>query len=748
MVDVYHELYNVEEIATVDLRIPRSKAISTALSRHRDYELVQSLRSTNAELGGIEILVVDVECHGVPPQNEVGIKFRERLALVVREDPKALVEVLAIRRDFPLLIHQNQGAMGRIASLCLYFESPISVLRLWTPENFLRRIQWWLELSAKGELHPADQPVEHMFFSSKYELVLPWDLQVLRDGTERFVLDQSENRPDGGFTCSLVNSPGEKAKLTLIEIFLPAVVHGLVEHDPKTLGQLVDIFERREAGFYNLLIEKLRSLVPEGGCPEGADHAGTVVLLYIPLVRALGEVPSRVGNRAFLIPKGGLALGKDMGVLIHHDHRYYDGIGTQIGSAMHTNEEWKNQTIYTLEVLKRNSKEAARNQSGFQDEGPSAVLVGVGSLGSALMEIWGRGGWGEWTVIDKDHVKPHNLSRHTALDFQIGMPKAKAVEQLHTLAVGSASKITALCENATEFSIQVVRDALIDAALVVDVSTTLEYPRSASSVDEFARHFSAFISPSGNAAVLLAEDGQRHIRLRSLEAQYYRAIFQQEWGEGHLDKAAGTFWSGASCRDISMVMPYSKILGMASTLAEQIPVAYASPESLIRVWQRDASSGSVSVYDTLVKSERMIEFGAMKLFIDQGAEDDLRALRVGAFPNETGGILLGYYDFNMNTVVVVAGLPAPVDSKATPHSFERGVEGQLEEVQRISILTAGMVGYIGEWHSHPPGHSASPSTDDIKQLVYLTLGMAQDGLPALQLIVGEHEVAVIQGAAM
>ena len=35
-------------------------------------------------------------------------------------------------------------------------------MRTWTPEAFLRRIQWWLEKSARGELHAADQPVEHL----------------------------------------------------------------------------------------------------------------------------------------------------------------------------------------------------------------------------------------------------------------------------------------------------------------------------------------------------------------------------------------------------------------------------------------------------------------------------------------------------------------------------------------------------------------------------------------------------------
>lgn len=56
-----------------------------------------------------------------------------------------------------------------------------------------------------------------------------------------------------------------------------------------------------------------------------------------------------------------------------------------------------------------------------------------------------------------------------------------------------------------------------------------------------------------------------------------------------------------------------------------------------------------------------------------------------------------------------------------------------------------MVGYVGEWHSHPSNHSAMPSGHDLVQLLHLAFGMADDGLPALQLIVGEHETQIIQG---
>ena len=165
MADVYYELENAVEIGNAgELTIHRAGALLDAVRRDRDYSLIRILRHVKGGALTTECLIVDVECDGVPPKNPVGIRYRERLALCVPSDPKQLIDVLALRKDFPILMHQNQGVPGAPASLCLYFESTPAVMRTWTPVAFLRRIRWWLEKSSWGDLHPSDQPVEHLFF--------------------------------------------------------------------------------------------------------------------------------------------------------------------------------------------------------------------------------------------------------------------------------------------------------------------------------------------------------------------------------------------------------------------------------------------------------------------------------------------------------------------------------------------------------------------------------------------------------
>lgn len=745
----YYPLFNVEEIEDGSaLTIPRMQAVHTACQRHRDFEVLQFFRQTSREQTTAEIAVVEVACDGVPSHNEFGIEYRERLALCVLADPKMLIDVLALRKTFPVLMHQNSRPANTPASLCLYFEPLPAVLRTWTPEQFLGRIQWWLEKTARGELHPADQPVEQLFFASKYELVLPWNFEALQQAEgQSFIVLRGDKRPDGGETLFLrpTSDAGAGQKTVApIEVTIDPVIHGHVERDPATLGELADRLNARGGDFLTKLKEAVQQRVGTDGIEVGADEPFMVILLHIPVSRTEGAPPETLSTQAFVLTTSMLRLGEALGALFVHENKFYNEVAGALAPAPKT--DWRTQQVFPMQVLHFNHVKVARQQSGIEEAGPSGLLIGAGSLGSALLNLWGRSGWGIWTVVDKDHIKPHNLVRHTAVAEHVGEMKPDVVAELHAAVMGSASLVTPLCADVLDETDAELTEALHAAALVVDASTTLEYPRRASGLEAIGRHLSVFITPSGNAAVLLAEDTQRTIRLRTLEAQYYRVLIQEDWGATHLDGHLGTFWSGAGCRDISTVLPYSRILAHAATLAEQVQWTVNQPEASIRIWSRDPEMGSVTAHTVPIHPERRLDFGDFDLFIDQGVELALHKQRAQHAPHETGGVLVGYHDFNENAVVVVDALPAPPDSESTPASFVRGAEGLREAIEEVSRRTGEVVQYIGEWHSHPPGHSATPSQDDMYQLVYLSMGMSEDGLSAVSLIVGEGDIQVMKGS--
>lgn len=748
MPDQFFALDNAIELpSTEPLALDRARGLADAIHTHPDFNLLQRCHSIDGS--GTEYLVVEIECHGVPGRNRHGILCPERAALVVYQDPTRLVEVLMLRRSFPLLMHQNQPTADRPANLCLYFEPPASVFRNWTPQRFLQRILWWLEKSAKDELHPADQPVEGLFFASRYELVLPWNYDALRaDATQRLAAIRGPERLDHGVTCFIEAIPsGGKTRLptiTHISLDLPPIVHGTVEPDPATLGDLADVMQGRGVDLFSPLRDELRSQISAAGVLPAQDTQLTVIVLNVPIQRKADEPPCVSQQRAFLALTGGYKLGESMGALFLHQGKYFNAEGL-IGAAPKT--EWRTEEVMPMAVLRYSDSEAARRYSGIAEAGPNGLLIGAGSLGSAMLNLWGRSGWGQWTVVDKDHVKPHNLARHTAYAQHVGAPKAEVVAALHAAMSKGASEVKAIVADACNFKQEPMASALKASELVIDASTTLEYPRAVSAEDALPRHISVFITPNGNSAVLLAEDRERKQLLRTLEAQYYRALIEQDWCGQHLD-GAKTFWSGASCRDISVVLAYSRIQAHVSTLAEQVPLAAAKAEARICIWQRDPDSGATSVHTVPVHDEERRRIGEFDAFLDEGVKQSLRAMRRSQLPQETGGVLVGYYDFTLKAVFIVAALPAPPDSKGSRSGFERGTEGLPEQIAKISRRTTGIVGYIGEWHSHPPRHSARPSSDDLIQLAHLAQAMAADGLPGVQLIVGENDISLLQGTIL
>jgi hypothetical protein len=722
----------------------RAREIFEAAHRLPDVEVVELLQQTRQDGVILETIVIDLCCDRVPSRNAVGIRYRERLALRVSPDLGRLPEVFALRRAFPLLIHTNHVDADHPVHLCLYFDSARAVLRTWTAAGFVNRIRWWLEQAARGELHPADQPLEHLFFDSPHDLILPWNMDALRHAGVPLYASHDGPREDGGYTIILRPSgpaAPQHQLARLVDLELPAIVHGLVERDPSTIEDLRELLARRGVDLIAHLKDTLSGIAGEQGASGDQDDSMVVLLLHVPMKLTEDAAPSAMAHRGYLVFHGGLAIGGAVGALFKLEGFYYSSVAVETPVDA---EAMRKMLLIPMNVLRRNQPADARRQAGIAEEGPSGIVVGAGSLGSALLNIWGREGWGQWTAVDKDHIRPHNLSRHTANAHHVGQMKAKVVAQLHDRVMLGASTITPVVADVVERPNELLA-LLTHTELVVDASTTLEFPRSISAVDGVARHMSVFVTPAGNASVLLAEDADRRVRLRTLEAQYYRALITQEWGATHLPQEPGAFWSGGSCRDLSLVLPYSHILAHAATLAEQIPSARADAEARIRVWQRETATGAVVAHNIPTFPERQLRLGDTQLSLDEGLVAHLHRMRIDALPNETGGMLLGYYDFNIQAVVVVLALPAPPDSVATPHSFERGTDGVIEAVQQATQRTAGMVGYLGEWHSHPTGHGARASRDDLIQLTHLALGMSADGLPAVQLIVGDQgDLQVLQ----
>lgn len=748
------------------LQHEESRRLLSAAQKHPAFDVVELRRIEKDGGDGQAPKVIDgivVECCDgtVPTRNTVGIKNRERLLLLHGPTLSMPHEVRALRVNFPATAHQNAVRDDEPLSLCLYFEPWSAVERTWTPAKHLQRVLWWLRETALGTLHRSDQPLERLHFVSPHQIVLPADfIERSASHDEVLQLARAQSRNTGTVVrgtfqpkATAWSQPNHIGLDTLI-VSVPKMVATRIERYPATLGALHDQLARYRSELLSPLVDAAKGALPSAGLTildRSAKH--TLLLLQVPLARSEDDAPERVDVSGFIVHDASLAqLGMACGAYFDGtDGKAYEnrdlGLAGSADVCAANEDAWRRLIVEPVDVRVAFSLSDVRRASGITNEGADfhGVLAGVGALGSSMAELWSREGWGNWSHIDDDILYPHNLVRHIGKDLHIGWAKVDVALNMAELNWPTARKPKPIAAKANDLDNAEVKEAVSTASLVVDATTTLEVPRDLSDRDDMPRMASAFLTPSGLGSVLLFEDTERTIRLSSLEAQYYRAILNCDWGGAHLAGHQGAYWAGAGCRDLSGVLSQEVVQLHAATLARQIRVCSAQSEAQIRIWSMDEQSGALAADIIPVEKSLGAYFGGWDVIWDDGLKRKLKELRRRGLPNETGGVVLGYVDQKRNAIHVVDVLPAPTDSDTSRTGFTRGAEGLREALERASALTANIVGYLGEWHSHPRHSSSVPSAADAALLVYLAETLAMDGVPALMVIVGETDISISLG---
>ena len=107
---------------------------------------------------------------------------------------------------------------------------------------------------------------------------------------------------------------------------------------------------------------------------------------------------------------------------------------------------------------------------------------------------------------------------------------------------------------------------------------------------------------------------------------------------------------------------------------------------------------------------------------------------------ERGGILIGLVHLKRRIIYVTDATPPSRDSLGTSRLFVRGVRDYPELLLDIEGRTGGILGYVGEWHTHPSGPS-TPSQTDMASVHELARSLRASGLPAHILILSPGGLA-------
>lgn len=736
----YYELGEHLESSGRDNLYPKTVSLCQACEKH-PYITVHELRFAEQNNNRSEYIIIDAGDGSVVSGNSAGIRRRERLAIEVNPNARLPILVRTLRKDFPVLSHQHVREPGTPRTLCLYEASWSAVERNWTPERFLERIFWWLRESAELRLHRDDQPLEQLFYMSPYQLILPANHSDYIDAADRKLSLQmiSDDYPITLRAVPEDNNLNVKP-IRLLTIAVPPVAAQVVTELPDNLLKLHEQLVAWGSELLKPLTDSVYEAIPNGIRQSTSKNEGLLILLWVPRLR--NSKTERMDVMGYVVQCSLHELASALDILGPKDEH-----GTQYRTHLldgQTGTDWQSLPLFPVEIRYAMNANNAQDISAIDPDSASfnGILAGVGALGSTLADIWIRECWGKWTFIDPDQLLPHNLSRHIGLDAFIGLPKAQVVQHLATNIYPHEPVPIAINKSILEEDDDIVK-ALGEAHLVVDVSTTFEVPRTLALRENIPRTVSLFLTPSGQSSVMLMEDTGRRQRIDALEGQYYRAILGSEWGTTHLQHHYGDRWVGGGCRDISVRMSNECIHAHAGILSCQLRQSILKENARLCIWESDEISGAVNTHEIELYPVVSIDTGEWVVKYDQGLAQKLKDIRLQALPNETGGAILGVTDFKNRTIILVDVLPEPTDSQSSSTFFVRGEAGQQEALERVQQLTARVVDYVGDWHSHPIGYSARVSDEDEKLISKLHQKMSVDGLPVVVVIVSDDAINII-----
>lgn len=689
--------------------------------------LTELRQSTDMKYAGVGL---DVEVER-PQDLAYPIKATEPVAVLFPFDGRQF-SVLALRDDFPDTPHQNWSPLGTPYALCID-DRPWAEARLSaTPHDIARRIQLWLAKAARGDLHDAAQPPDPLFFRSSLGLVLPRAaLQDSRQPVELagFVRTDNQNL----ILCQAMQSSDNAPTFTVLAFRALPQAMGRLRHAPISLAALVVDLEKCGID----LIRELKGRLKEwaGLVRTHVHRLSSRLAIVVALPVEVSGRQSTNDIRAFLTFDTAGQIGVALGVLHANNSRIGDRRAYMV-AIPESQPSVRDLYIEPAEVHFALDRDLAAAISGHSTpDRRRALLVGAGSLGFQLALNLAREGMFAWTVVDDDHILPHNLVRHALFADDVGAPKAGTLAYHLGGLIGEpvqAIRSNVLAPDDTDR--EDLATALATADIIIDASASVAVSRHLADLPEIkARRICAFSNPSGTAVVLLTEAADRNITLRDLEAQYHRLVLSEPALAGHLStETSGVRYSG-SCRAQTNRIPASSAALLSALAARGIADALASDNALISIWTL-SPNGEVHLVRRDGAPVTHVQLGAWTITYDAGLLAALGVLRQQQRPRGTGGVLLGIADISRKSVHVAHALPGPEDSRGTQAGFERSVAGLLEMVNQAVAASMHQFRYVGEWHCHPDCASAMPSNTDLAQLPWLGQELEDGGLPALMAI--------------
>ena len=645
------------------------------------------VKSATWDKGAHDVLELNVNTH-LPQDFEAdgissrGVKAIEPVRLVFSDRYPFVAPDVVLRDDFPRSFpHINPSS--DVVSPCIYEGNLTELLQQSGLERIIFQLVSWLRKAAADDLMDLSQGWEWMR-NDNCKGILKGNFKSLRE----VVLD----RPFKGVVCAqILSSPREffsarllnerwasnqdDGKLLPCFIYAPPQENVISDYHPNKVTNVEEL-----KGFF---ITHIGAGTFDEAMTEIAKQKGIGRFIAVAVVRRPIHLINTNTNLEVLP------------FLINVKRTGKKHVSLQ-------------SPVFLLGTSELCSPALMRQVSGHQPEFRGRIIqLGCGSLGSKLSLHLLRNGLPRICFVDTDVLSSHNMARHA-------------------LTWGSSEwfKSLTMASTASRFGVEesIGKNDYVEAAttasaidLIVDSTASLTVRNRLTLGDVKARvvHTALYGKMENQCGICFIEGSDRNPRVDDMCFRFMRANVLEDIGAvDYTAKNLERYTYGQGCSSLTMKVDDATISLLAAGMAHRVQKCIDSgfPDTGDCGYGRTEDGESVR-WARLDMGKTLVLPGVRddgyQVRVLSCAKDEMDRLAESAHKNETGGYLVGAIVPNTKTITVVACLPPPSDSRATPAEFILGVEGMKNVETTINEKSNCVLGVIGTWHTHPMGGRAS-----------------------------------------
>lgn len=356
-------------------------------------------------------------------------------------------------------------------------------------------------------------------------------------------------------------------------------------------------------------------------------------------------------------------------------------------------------------------------------------LFGVGSVGSTIADLLAKAGVGHLKLFDYDRMQTGNVIRHQSGIQDFGELKVQST-YWNIVQHNPFIKVSPITLNLSE-SYQTIENALSECDLVISSTANESLETAINEVAVIKKQPIYYVRAmrGGSAGrIFRVVPGRDPCRYCIFQ---YMSDSSSELGQWlDVPEIEGTLLSHECGNPILAASGVD--LTIISSLCSKIvleDIERNFGENNHWLWSCESIENHPALNQAYSLGSRQISplpncpfcsnppVGAVNIPPDIQAK--LESLTIEAGENETGGILVGYFNEEKNAIVTNASDAGP-NAECSPTKFLKDIPYTQAWLENQIRDNRGVVEYIGEWHSHTNGKT-TPSITDVSSLT----GIAQ-----------------------